>query len=182
MSCRLEQQLGPYLEGELSVEACRRIEQHLQSCPSCGRVLRELRATVDLLRLVPEPSPAPELRHAVMDRIATTPDSRWALGAAWLRAHVTPLPAALAALAATALVVVVVNGSDAPLTTVALGSLTAPVAPRAAAPSAPLAVPQPTPGTLRPAATGHSPRATRMGTGAGGVGAGGAAHDGAQRL
>lgn len=181
MSCRLEQQLGPYLEGELPADACRRVEQHLESCADCARVLRELRATVELLRLVPEPLPAPELRHAVMDRVAADPGTRWARTAAWLRNLGAPLPVAVSAVAATALVLVVVGGPDAPPTGVSLGSLVASSVPRPQ-PSSPAPTTQLAPGTLRPAATGRAARAPLFGARVGGLGAGGAAHDPDQAL
>lgn len=179
MSCHGEQQLGPYLEGELPVGAYRRVEQHLEACPDCARELRELRTTLELLRLVPEPLPGPELREAVMDRVAAGRDSG-SRAVAWLRSLGAPLPAALSAMAATALVVLVVGGPDAPPPSVSL-SVAVPQVPRARS-STPAPATQLAPGTLRPAATGRAGRAPLFAARAGGVGAGGAAHDEAQTL
>jgi hypothetical protein len=46
------------------------METHLEACAPCGSELRELRATVSLLRRLPEPGHPPGLGEAVMARIA----------------------------------------------------------------------------------------------------------------
>lgn len=62
--------LSEYLERELIPEERSRVERHLESCPDCARELRELRATVSLLRRLPEPGHPPGLADAVMAQIA----------------------------------------------------------------------------------------------------------------
>jgi len=50
--------LSAYLDGELSPEACREIEEHLCDCPPCIEFINSFRRTVDLCRRF-EPSGAP---------------------------------------------------------------------------------------------------------------------------
>jgi hypothetical protein len=102
------ERLGPYLEGELGSEDRRAIELHLARCEACSLALRELRTTVELLRLVPEPLAPAQLGRAVMDRIAAgerRPLARW-------RARLSsapPIPSALGAVGAAALVILTVR-------------------------------------------------------------------------
>lgn len=42
-------QMSDYLDGDLAVEATRRLERHVRFCRRCRRVLRNLRTTVALL-------------------------------------------------------------------------------------------------------------------------------------
>ena len=110
MSPHLEERLGPYLEGELGREDRRAVELHLAHCEACSRVLRELRTTVELLRLVPEPLAPARLGRAVMDRIAAgehRPLARWR--ARLSSAVERPIPSAVAAAAAAALVILTVR-------------------------------------------------------------------------
>jgi hypothetical protein len=101
-----EERLGPYLEGELAPKDRRVVELHLASCETCSQALRELRTTVELLRLVPEPLAPAELGRAVMERVAAREHQPLAQWRARLAAALgSPLPTALGALAATALVV-----------------------------------------------------------------------------
>jgi len=62
--------LSDYLERDLSPEESSRIETHLEACAPCGSELRELRATVSLLRRLPEPAHPQGLGEAVMARVA----------------------------------------------------------------------------------------------------------------
>jgi len=47
--------LGEHLEGDLSLAEFARVDAHLNSCEECATELRELRATVALLRDLPDP-------------------------------------------------------------------------------------------------------------------------------
>lgn len=109
MSCRTEARLGPYLEGELPPGERRAVESHLARCGACSQALRELRATVELLRLIPEPPLPAELERKVMDRIAADEPGLARLASRLLRAMGPQLPSAVGALAATALAVLVVR-------------------------------------------------------------------------
>ena len=62
--------LSEYLERDLIPEERARIETHLETCAGCACELRELRATVSLLRRLPEPGHPPGLGDAVMAQIA----------------------------------------------------------------------------------------------------------------
>jgi hypothetical protein len=60
--------LGPYLEGELASAQQLVVERHLTSCPACTTEYRELRATVALLRSLPEPEVPAGFSERVLDR------------------------------------------------------------------------------------------------------------------
>lgn len=62
--------LSEYLERDLPAEERSRIGTHLESCSDCEREFGELRATVTLLRGLPEPELPSGLGAAVMARIA----------------------------------------------------------------------------------------------------------------
>jgi hypothetical protein len=61
--------LGDHLEGDLSLAERSRVDRHLAECSTCAAELRELRATVALLRGLPDPEPPLLLRADVMRRI-----------------------------------------------------------------------------------------------------------------
>ena len=67
---QIRAQLSEYLERDLSGEGRARIDAHLEDCLDCDRELNELRATVSLLRRLPEPALPPGIGTAVMKRIA----------------------------------------------------------------------------------------------------------------
>ncbi len=62
--------LSEYLERDLPSEQRSRIGAHLESCADCDREFRDLRATVSLLRGLPEPELPAGIGGAVMARIA----------------------------------------------------------------------------------------------------------------
>jgi hypothetical protein len=68
--------LGEHLEGDLSLAESMRVDRHLAECAACSSELRELRATVALLRGLPDPEPPERLRAAVMCRIEAGEGSR----------------------------------------------------------------------------------------------------------
>jgi hypothetical protein len=106
--------LGRHLEGELgSAERCG-VEQHLSVCASCRAEHRELRATVELLRGLPDPEPPAGLVPGILRRLESAPaPPRGGLLARGLRAIArgTPLPVPIAALAA-GLVLLALAGSE----------------------------------------------------------------------
>jgi hypothetical protein len=61
--------LGDHLEGDIPLDERARIEAHLARCAECADELRELRATVRLLRGLPDPEPPARLVPEVMRRI-----------------------------------------------------------------------------------------------------------------
>lgn len=70
MHAEIRARLSDYLERDLSPEERSRIERHLEACAPCASELRELRATVSLLRGLPEPAHPPALGELVMARVA----------------------------------------------------------------------------------------------------------------
>jgi hypothetical protein len=66
---RIREQLGDYLEGDLGTAARAGVDAHLVECAVCRDELRGLRATVALLRGLPDPEPPADLTAAVMARI-----------------------------------------------------------------------------------------------------------------
>jgi len=62
--------LSEYLERDLPAEERSRIGAHLDGCVDCEKELSELRATVSLLRGLPDPVLPPGIGAAVMSRIA----------------------------------------------------------------------------------------------------------------
>jgi anti-sigma factor RsiW len=62
--------LSRYLEHDLASEERAQIAAHLEGCAECSRELRELRATVALLRRLPEPALPPNLADSLLARVA----------------------------------------------------------------------------------------------------------------
>jgi anti-sigma factor RsiW len=67
---QIRARLSEYLERDLTSEERSRIGAHVAGCSECERELRELSATVSLLRRLPEPALPPGIGNAVMARIA----------------------------------------------------------------------------------------------------------------
>ena len=61
--------LSDHLEGDSSLAQRALVDAHLARCEACREELRGLRATVALLRGLPDPEPSARLRHDVMRRI-----------------------------------------------------------------------------------------------------------------
>ena len=53
-------QLSPYLDGELSAGARRRVLRHVDDCPECHGVLHSLRRMLDVLATMRSPEPVAE--------------------------------------------------------------------------------------------------------------------------
>ena len=62
-------QMADYLEAELDLTKRALLDAHLDACESCSREFGEMRATIALLRGLPDPEPAPFLVESVMRRI-----------------------------------------------------------------------------------------------------------------
>ena len=154
MSHHPEERLGPYLEGELGPEDRRALELHLARCESCSLTLRELRTTVELLRLVPEPLAPAQLGRAVMERIAAgerRPLARWR--ARFSSAVGSPIPSAVGALAAVALLILAVRAVTPSGAQWAASSRVAELSSAADEPVALRSTPSLQASSLRPAAT-----------------------------
>ncbi len=60
--------LSDYVDGDLSPEERRRVEEHVGVCPQCRRVLRTLRRTLEgLMRLSADPRPG--VADGVIERL-----------------------------------------------------------------------------------------------------------------
>jgi anti-sigma factor RsiW len=94
--------LSDYLERDLAPEERASVDRHLAACGECREELHELRATVALLRGLPEPALPPGLSDAVLLRVANG-EPREARVVSWLRRAseprwIAPLAAGLAGL------------------------------------------------------------------------------------
>jgi hypothetical protein len=65
----VSERLGEHLEGDLSLAEFALIDAHLERCKECATELRELRATIALLRGLPDPEPPADLTARVVQRI-----------------------------------------------------------------------------------------------------------------
>ena len=67
MQCReLVELVTDYLEDRLTATDRARFEAHLADCPYCARYLDQMRQTIRLLGRLPEESPSPEARDALL--------------------------------------------------------------------------------------------------------------------
>ncbi len=72
----VRERLGDYLEGDLGVGDRSAVDAHLSDCSGCREELRGLRATVALLRGLPDPAPPAALAESVVDGIRAGGDGR----------------------------------------------------------------------------------------------------------
>ena len=131
--------LGRHLEGELGSAERRGVEQHLSVCVSCRAERRELRATVELLRGLPDPEPPAGLVPGVLRRLESAPaQPRGGLLARGLRAIArgTPLPVPIAALAAGLVLLALASSEESRLAFQDAGGAGAPARSVEPAPSA----------------------------------------------
>jgi hypothetical protein len=89
--------LGDHLEGDLSLDERSRVDAHLADCAECADELRELRATIHLLRGLPDPEPPARLTAEVMRRIEAGEGSEPRVVRLFRRAGEPRFAAALAA-------------------------------------------------------------------------------------
>lgn len=102
-------QISGYLDGTLSANRRRQLDEHLEGCAHCSDEVRELRETVALLRGLPEPEPAENLAQTVLRRVAAgEAESTWRARAdGWLADVSDALSSPRIALPAAVLVAVV---------------------------------------------------------------------------
>lgn len=65
----IQQQLSAYIDGALTGEERRRIEEHVSSCGKCSATLADLRKTADLLRNLDEVEPPPWLTEKIIGQV-----------------------------------------------------------------------------------------------------------------
>lgn len=111
------QLLIPYLDGELDLSTCLRLEKHLTECPQCAGALDQERETLELIRTnLPRPEAPPSLRARIRvdlkkQGVPSRPHSE-----AWWRIVFSPWAAsglATAAMAVLALVMFSLAGNSA---------------------------------------------------------------------
>ena len=86
MNCtEYEEQIGLYVEGDLTVPETAELEQHLASCHGCSEFAAELRESQSALKQLSLPAPGPEFRRGVIDELRGRRDRwRWLAAAAAL--------------------------------------------------------------------------------------------------
>lgn len=135
---RVRQTLSAYLEGDL--EACEllAVERHLATCPECATECRELRATVALVRGLPDPEPPHDVASRVLARLAAAESEprlrRWSR-TLWREVGPLPLAAATAGLVVLAVVTPRSPGTPAAVATRSVPSTMAALAPDPARPA-----------------------------------------------
>lgn len=58
--------ISEYIDGELSPELCRALEQHMSECPNCTIVINTMRKTIELYK---QPVPGEQLPEGVKTRL-----------------------------------------------------------------------------------------------------------------
>ena len=77
MDCQeIQKSLSSYLEGLLSSEEKKRVEEHLSSCVNCRAELAELKKAKDLLRNLDDVEPPPWLTAKIMARVREEKERR----------------------------------------------------------------------------------------------------------
>jgi anti-sigma factor RsiW len=72
MSCKLEEELTAYVDGELDPSSARTVRAHLAGCADCRATEALLRHTVQVLAALPAFEPSLGLRRAVLHRVDAT--------------------------------------------------------------------------------------------------------------
>ena len=66
--------LSEYIDGELQVELCAELEQHLEGCENCRIVVNTLRKTVELYHQYAEPGDLPDgVRERLFSKLDLEP-------------------------------------------------------------------------------------------------------------
>ena len=71
---RLRELLSAYVDGQVSASEASRVQEHLAACAECRRELEALRATVSLLRSLPQVQPS---RSFALAEAPEPADRRW---------------------------------------------------------------------------------------------------------
>lgn len=137
----LREALGRHLEGELGSAERREVERHLSVCAPCRAELHELRATVELLRALPDPEPPADLVPGVVRRLGSSASPRRSSLVTGLGTLVRGAAASapIAALAAGLVLLLVTSLEQAPLPVPGAGEAGAPAGAGARAPRLELA-------------------------------------------
>ena len=84
MSCRIEQELTAYVDGELDEVTRQKVTAHLPTCASCRQTEMLLRNAVMELRGMPAFEASAQLRRDVMNRLDAEDARRSRRRASWL--------------------------------------------------------------------------------------------------
>jgi hypothetical protein len=77
MSCKdIERKLSAYLEGIVSSEEKKQIENHLSSCQMCRRAIEELKRTVELVKGLEQVESPPWFTQKIMSRVRAEQESK----------------------------------------------------------------------------------------------------------
>lgn len=76
-ACIKEVLLSEYLDGELSADAAKNVQQHLSCCEDCSAVYNRLKADRHLLlEYLPDPNPPAHMKQQILHRINAESESR----------------------------------------------------------------------------------------------------------
>ncbi len=90
MNCRSAEALySSFLEDELSQKERRSFEAHLLACRRCSLAIREMRATIDMVQMLPEVETSPHFEDDVLARIRSGEAMRPSV-ADWVRGLLEP--------------------------------------------------------------------------------------------
>jgi len=73
---RVRHQLSEYIDGSVTAEEKREIEEHLRTCPACGDALRELKKTIEHIKTAEEVEPPAWMTQQTMAKIRATAKKR----------------------------------------------------------------------------------------------------------
>jgi anti-sigma factor RsiW len=62
-------QVSDYIDGDINIRLKKEIELHLEDCPECKEVVRQVRLTVEIFRKSPEPDLAPDVHTRLHDTL-----------------------------------------------------------------------------------------------------------------
>lgn len=68
---KIREEFSGYVDGIIHDLSRKRLEKHLETCILCRSEFVKLQDTIRMVRSLPEMSPPPELRHAVLSRLKT---------------------------------------------------------------------------------------------------------------
>jgi anti-sigma factor RsiW len=103
MSCKVEEELTAYVDGELTPEETKTVRAHLAGCADCQSTEALLRRTLHSLEALPAFEPSLGLRRSVLNRLDAVPAPFRERFRAWLRPGVLLPAAALLAAGVVAL-------------------------------------------------------------------------------
>nr|NJM02657.1 hypothetical protein [Desulfobacula sp.] len=109
--CRdIQKKLSAFRDGELDPEAKTAVEAHLDSCEACRSRDEALAKTYQMIQSLPEIEPGQDFLRKVMDRTGQGREPYWIKGIRLVQ-EFFPMPAAMAALAVSGILIGAVSGT-----------------------------------------------------------------------